>query len=32
MGEDALDQAPTFHRSDVAVLGDDVLEMLSRVG
>jgi diaminohydroxyphosphoribosylaminopyrimidine deaminase/5-amino-6-(5-phosphoribosylamino)uracil reductase len=31
MGEGALDQAPTFHRSDVAALGDDVLEMLSRV-
>jgi diaminohydroxyphosphoribosylaminopyrimidine deaminase/5-amino-6-(5-phosphoribosylamino)uracil reductase len=31
MGEDALDRAPRFHRYDVAALGDDVLEMLSRV-
>lgn len=31
MGEDALDRAPTFHCSDVAAFGDDVLEMLSRV-
>jgi diaminohydroxyphosphoribosylaminopyrimidine deaminase/5-amino-6-(5-phosphoribosylamino)uracil reductase len=31
MGEGTLDQAPAFHRSDVAALGDDVLEMLSRL-
>jgi diaminohydroxyphosphoribosylaminopyrimidine deaminase/5-amino-6-(5-phosphoribosylamino)uracil reductase len=31
MGEDALDRAPTFNRSDVVAFGNDVLEMLSRV-
>lgn len=32
VGAASLDQAPTFMHTDVAVLGDDVLELLRRVG
>jgi diaminohydroxyphosphoribosylaminopyrimidine deaminase / 5-amino-6-(5-phosphoribosylamino)uracil reductase len=32
MGEDVLDRAPRFIRTDVAGFGDDVLELLKRVG
>ncbi len=32
IGEDVLDRAPQFIRTDVAGVGDDVLELLRRVG
>ena len=32
IGEDVLDRAPRFIRTDVAGVGDDVLELLRRVG